>query len=393
MRPAAPKALRAAFALSLLAALPACGKRGDPQPPLPRTPQPVTGLSVAQRGRGIEVAYTAPRATAGGVPLTALDVELLRAEIEGEFTDVARSASRKAAPGEAVREAGPLPPPGTRLRLAARARAGGRLSALTPIVTLAVQAPLEPPSDLKAALTPKGVSLAWTAPPGGIPPPIVAPSPSPSPSPAAKPGAPAAPSPSPAASPGPSGSPAASPSPTPTPSPTPAPSPTPPPPPTSGYWIYRRDAGGTYGAPLVRAPLQVALLDDETVAPGQKVCYVARLVAATEPVIESESSNEVCLEVRDVEAPAAPTGVTALARDGAIEVSWSPSSERDLAGYRIYRSAPGGTPERVAEAAAGESTYRDTAVASGVTRVYTVTAVDAAGNESPPSAPAEGGLP
>ena len=381
MRPAAPKALRAACALSLLASLPACGKRGDPQPPLPRTPQPVTGLSVAQRGRGIEVAYTAPRATAGGVALTALDVELLRAETEGEFTDVARAVSRKAAPGEAVREAGPLPPPGTRLRLAARARAGGRLSALTPIVTLAVQAPLAPPSDLKAALTPKGVSLAWTAPSGGIPPPIVAPSPSPSPSPAAKPAAPPAPSPSPGASPAPS------------PSPTPAPSPTPPPPPTSGYWVYRRDAGGTYGAPLVRAPLQVALLDDATVAAGQKVCYVARLVAATEPVIESESSNEVCLEVRDVEPPAAPTGVTALARDGAVEVSWSPSSERDLAGYRVYRSAPGGAPERVAEAGAGESTYRDTAVAAGVTRVYTVTAVDAAGNESPPSAPAEGGLP
>ena len=61
----------------------------------------------------------------------------------------------------------------------------------------------------------------------------------------------------------------------------------------------------------------MAAFDDEAVAPGQKICYVARLVAATDPVIESESSNEVCLEVRDVEAPAAPTGVTALAREGA----------------------------------------------------------------------------
>jgi hypothetical protein len=401
LRPAAPKALRAACALSLLAWLPACGKRGDPQAPLPRTPQPVTGLSVAQRGSRIEIAYVAPRATAGGVPLTELEVEVLRAEGEGELTAVARAASRKAGPGEAVREAGPLPPPGTHLRLAARARAGGRVSALTPVVTLAVLAALAPPSDLKARLTPKGVSLAWTAPPGGIPPPIVAPSPSPSPSPAAKPTAPAAASPatSPAPSPGgpaspsPAAPPGASPSPTPAPSPTPVPSPTPPPPPTSGYWIYRRDASGTYGAPLVRAPLQVAAWDDETVAPAQKVCYVARLVAATEPVIESDSSNEVCLEVRDVEAPAAPTGVTALARDGAVEVSWSPSSERDLARYRVYRGAAGGAPARVAELGAGESTYRDTAVAAGETHVYTVTAVDAAGNESPPSAPAEGGLP
>ena len=107
----------------------------------------------------------------------------------------------------------------------------------------------------------------------------------------------------------------------------------------------------------------------------------------------SSSSNEVCLEVRDVEAPAAPTGVTALARDGAVEVSWSPASERDLAGYRVYRAAPGAAPERVAEVGAGEGTYRDTAVAAGATHVYTVTAVDAAGNESPASVPAEGGLP
>jgi hypothetical protein len=352
---------------------------------------------VAQRGQRIEVAYAAPRTTAGGVALTALEVELLRADAEGEFADVAGVTSRKAAPGEAVREAAPLASPGTRVRLAARARAGGRVSALTPVVTLAVQAPLTPPSDLKARLTPKGVVLAWTAPPGGIPPPIVIPSPSPSPSPAARPAAPPTPSPSPAASPGgpPSPAPAAPPAaaPSPSPSPTPVPSPTPPPPPTSGYWIYRRDAGGSYGAPLVRAPLQVAAFDDETVAPGQKVCYAARLVAATDPVIESESSNEVCLEVRDVEAPAAPTGVTALARDGAVEVSWSPSSERDLAGYRVYRAVPGAAPERVAEVGAGESTYRDTAVAAGATHVYTVTAVDAAGNESPASAPAEGGLP
>jgi len=391
LRPAAPPRLRAACALALLAALPACGKRGDPQAPLPRTPQPVTGLSIAQRGQKLEVAYVAPRATAGGVPLAAVEVELLRAEIEGEMADVAHAARRKATPGEAVRESGPLPAPGTRLRVAARAHAFGRLSALTPIVTLAVQAPLEPPSDLKAKLTAKGVSLAWTAPPGGIPPPIVAPSPVPSPAPAAKPSA--RPIPSPAGSASPSASPAASPTPTPSPSPTPVPSPTPPPPPSSGYWIYRRESAGAYGAPLVRAPLQVAAFDDQTAAPGQKVCYVVRLVAATEPVIESDSSNEVCLEIRDVEAPAAPTGVTALARDGAVEVSWSPSSERDLAGYRVYRAAAGAAPERVAEVGAGESTYRDTAVAAGETRAYTVTAVDAAGNESPPSAPAEGGLP
>ena len=393
MNPAALPRLRAACALAFLASLPACGKRGDPLAPLPRTPQPVAGLTLAQRGGNLEVSYVAPRATTGGVALEALEVEVLRAETEGEFAKVARAGSRQTAPGEAVRETGPLPAPGTQVRVAARARAGGRVSALSPVVSLAVQAPLAAPKDLEAELVAKGVAVEWTPPPGGIPPPIARPSPSPSPSPSPPPRAPAAPAPSAGApsSPIPPGAPGASPAPSP--SPSPSPSPTPPPPPSSGYWIYRRDNGGAYGAPLVRAPLQVASFRDEGLAPGQGVCYVARLVASTEPVIESESSNEVCLTVKDVEPPAAPTGVAALVRDGAMEVSWSPSSEPDLAAYRVYRARAGAAPERLAEVGAGESAYRDTTLAAGVPHVYTVTAVDAAGNESPPSAPAEGALP
>jgi hypothetical protein len=398
LNPAALPPLRAACALGLLALLPACGKRGDPLAPLPRTPQPVTGLSVAQRGRNLEVAYVAPRATAGGVALSAMEVEVLRAETEGDFAKVAHGGSRKAGPGEALRDTLPLPAPGTQVRIAARAHAGGRVSALSPVLSLTVVAPPEAPRDLKAELVPRGVSLTWTAPPGGIPAPIPRPSPSPSPSPS--PHAPAPPgagtvasSPSPAPAPGVSPTPSPGVSPPPASAPTPAPSPTPPPPPSSGYWIYRRDSAGAYGAPLVRAPLQVASFKDEGVALGQSVCYVSRLVASTEPVIESEPSNEACLTVKDVEAPAAPTGVAALARDGGVEVSWSPSSEPDLASYRVYRAASGAAPERLAEVGAGESSYRDTTAVAGVTHVYTVTAVDAAGNESPPSAPAEGALP
>ena len=139
-------------------------------------------------------------------------------------------------------------------------------------------------------------------------------------------------------------------------------------------------------------PLQAATFEDSA-APGQSLCYVVRMAAATQPAIESASSNEVCVEVKDVEAPAAPSGVAALVREGAVELSWSPSSEPNLAVYRVYRARPGAAPERIAEVAPGESAYRDAAPERGVPFLYTVTAVDGAGNESPPSAPAEGSLP
>ena len=384
MSSAAPPWLRVACAFVAAAALARCGKRGDPVAPLPRTPQAVTGLTVSQRGREVEVRYVAPRVTTGGAGLSVLEVEVLRAETEGDFAKVAREETRKAAPGEALRDTAPLPPAGTTLRVAARARAGSHVSASTPVVTLRVQPPLSPPVDLNAQLTPRGVGLSWTPPPGGIPPPLPAPPPSPSPSPQARPPVPVRPSPSPSAVPA---------SPAPAASPTPAPSPTPPPAPTSGYWIYRREPGGRYEAPLVPVPLQVAAVEDSSAVPGQSLCYVARLVAATEPVIESGSSNEVCVSVKDVAAPAAPAGVAALVREGAVELSWSPSSEPDLALYRVYRARPGAAPQRIAEVAAGESTYRDAALERGVPFLYTVTAVDNAGNESPPSAPAEGSLP
>jgi hypothetical protein len=397
---AAPPWLRAACVLVAAAALSRCGKRGDPVAPLPRTPQAVTGLTVSQRGQEVEVSYVAPRVTTGGAGLSVLDVEVLRAEAEGDFAKVARAQTRKAAPGEALTETAPLPPPGTTLRVAVRARAGSHVSALTPVATLRVQPPPSPPTDLNAQITPRGVALSWTPPPGGIPPLLPAPSPSPSPLPALRPplpprprpsagprGGPGSPSPPPvASSPGPG-------APVTLASPAPAQSPSPPPPPSSGYWIYRRPPGGRYEAPLVPVPLQVAAFEDSSAAPGQSFCYVARLAAATEPVIESGSSNEVCVSVKDVAAPAAPAGVTALVREGALELSWSPSSEPDLAVYRIYRARPGAAPQRVAEVAAGESTYRDASLERGVPFLYTVTAVDGAGNESPPSAPAEGSLP
>jgi hypothetical protein len=349
---------------------------------------------VAQRGPELEVNYTAPRVTTGGAGLPVIDVEVLRAETEGDFAKVAKGRTRKAAPGEALRETGPLPAPGTTLRVAARARAGSHVSALSPVVTLRVLAPPPPPTDLKAQLTPRGVALSWTPPPGGIPAPLPTPSPSPSPPPAARPPLPPRPSPSPVPPrPAPAAPGAVAASPSPGPSPTPVPSATPPPPPSTGYWLYRREPGGSYEAPLQAVPLQAASSEDSSAAPGQSFCYVARLVAATEPVIESASSNEVCLAVKDVAAPAAPAGVAVLVRDGAVEVSWSPSSEADLAVYRVYRGRHGEAPERIAEVAAGESTYRDTALPRGAPSLYTVTAVDASGNESPPSAAAEGSLP
>ena len=377
----------------VLAAALGCGKRGDPLPPLSRTPQPVKDLTLAQRGPEIEIRYTAPRTTTGGIRLDLHEVEILTARAEGDFAKTALVEARKVAPGETVSVTQPLPPPGTRLRVAGRAVSGGDRSALSSVVTLLVQPPPAAPSDLKAQLTPEGVILTWT---GTVP----SPPPTPSPSPAASPAASPAPSPSPAtpATPAPSGSPAP-PVKAPVPAVVPARPGIPaaaapaPKPPTPGFRIFRRDPVASYEAPMNPVPITTTAFADRTAGSGPRWCYMVRAAASVEPVVESAPSNEICVDIKDVAPPAAPVGVATLASASAVEVSWSPSAEPDLAGYRLYRAPEGGTPSRLAELPPGQTTWRDASPGRGGLFVYTVTAFDQLGNESPPSKPAEGHLP
>ena len=378
--------MRRLAAVFLLAALPGCGKRGDPLPPLDRTPQPVRELAVAQRGGDLEIRYVTPRTTAGGVRLDLHEVEVLTARGDAEFAK-ALIESRKVAPGETVVVTQPLPPPGTRLRIAARAVSGRNRSALTPLVTLLVQPAPAPPTDLKARLTPDAVVLTWagTVPSPPPPPPVPSPSPaaspsaSPAPSPAATPPLPAAPK---AALPAKPAPPAAASMPAP-----------PAKPATPGFRIFRRDPVASYDAPMNPVPVTTNAFEDRTAGAGPRYCYVVRAAASVEPVVESPPSDEVCVDIVDVAPPAAPAGVATLAGAETVDLSWSPSAEPDLAGYRVYRAPEGGTPARLAELPAGQTTWRDPAPGRGGLFLYTVTAFDRSGNESAPSRPAEGHLP
>lgn len=85
----------------------------------------------------------------------------------------------------------------------------------------------------------------------------------------------------------------------------------------------------------------------------------------------------------DTQAPPAPQGLEAVLASGpAVALSWSPVAASDLAGYRLYRDGQPITADLVSG-----TNNEDGAPGSGLL-TYTVTALDLAGNESPPSAPA-----
>ena len=345
----------------------------------------MTSLKLAQRGDLLEIAYVAPRATTGGARLGVVAVEILRADAAGDFQKTARRARRKAAPGETLAETTPLPAAGTTVRVAARALDRGRASTLSSIATLVVQPPPPAPHDLVAQLKGDSVALSWEG---------TVPSPGPEPLPGAVRLAVGLECPEFSAAvrqglatrqtgPSPRRPPLGA-----RPSPSPSPSPKPP---ARGFLVYRRrEPAGHFGGPIRSEPFTTNVFEDRTVSLGEQWCYVVATAVSTEPVVESARSNEACVSVRDIVPPAAPSGAAALPRADGIEVSWSPSTEADLASYRVYRQAPGGARERVGEVAPPETSLRDTTALPGITYAYTVTAADHAGNESAPSGAAPG---
>jgi fibronectin type 3 domain-containing protein len=101
------------------------------------------------------------------------------------------------------------------------------------------------------------------------------------------------------------------------------------------------------------------------------------------PWKESLDSAEASATPRDLTPPDRPTGLTVVPGVNRVFLTWNENKERDLAGYRVYRSTRSGRDyERLTDTLLVRTTFSDLTAKSGVTYYYVVTAVDKAGNES-----------
>lgn len=152
---------------------------------------------------------------------------------------------------------------------------------------------------------------------------------------------------------------------------------------------FRPDAGGTL---------------DATAQRGETYLYTAQrirnvVIEGHALQIRSAPSTSVTVVMRDTFPPKPPAGLETIAGTVAsapsIDLSWRPNSEPDLAGYLVYRKELGaggqatGALVRLTPSPVQEPGFRDTTVVAGNTYSYFVTAVDAVGNESAASAPAQ----
>jgi len=155
-----------------------------------------------------------------------------------------------------------------------------------------------------------------------------------------------------------------------------------------GYNVYRETEKGRIDeTPVNKEPLRTNTFIDTSVVNSKTYYYRVRAVdSPARPWKESLDAGEVSATPRDFTPPERPTGITVVPGVGRVFLTWNENKERDLAGYHIYRSTKSNRDrERLTNMPINRTTFSDEAVEAGTTYYYAVTAVDKAGNESPPS--------
>ena len=350
------------FAFCLLPfylSLPACGKRRPPLPPAERVPQRTEFLSGVQRGNQVILSWPAPLRNAPDESVQSIrrvDVYRLAEPIgaprgltEEQFG--ARATLIGSVPFESIRLAGPgdtvtytdaleLREP-VRLRYAVRyVNAAGQRAAYSNFLLIEPAARVSQPPAIagQPEVRESAIVLRWQPPAanvdGSVPPNVL------------------------------------------------------------GYNVYR--AGRAQAEPA-QAPINRELVSgseyaDQTFQFGEEYVYVVRAVSlgsGDTPQVESLNSNAVTANPRDIFPPSAPEGLSAAVSPGRIAIFFAANPERDVAGYNIHRSTDPDLPKarwtKLNRALYERNTYQDEAVNTGVRYYYYLTAVDTAGNVSPPS--------
>jgi len=163
----------------------------------------------------------------------------------------------------------------------------------------------------------------------------------------------------------------------------------------SRYVVYDVAGLGTEPPPArperLRPPGRTESYVDSDIVFGETRCYAVRVLDAVgELEIEGPESPASCVVLTDTFAPGAPTGLVAVADDGAVNLVWNANDESDLAGYLVLRaSAPDATLQPLTPEPVERTRYRDAGVVPGQRYRYAVQAVDSAvpPNLSPASPP------
>jgi hypothetical protein len=342
-----------------------CAQMGPPLPPSLELPKPPTDLHAARKGNRVTLTWSEPSLTTDRQSARYIGATLICRAVETEISGCESPIARVPAPSEPQPQ--PEPPATGRSTNAARRtpqtyidnlaanaqrqdssaeityaievlNRNGRGGGVSNRVHIPAILTLPPPSDLTVQLTGDGVVLAWTStgesqalPAPGI---------------------------------------------------------------QLRYRIYRRDESSGKDAIAGEVPLgergTVSFTDSGF---DWEKTYLYRITtvsiiqrAGSEVQVEGDDTAPIRVIAHDIFPPAVPTGLqAAFSGEGQkpfIDLIWSPVTNADLAGYNVYRGEVSGSVVKLNTDIVKSPSYRDSAVASGKTYTYSVTAVDVRGNES-----------
>lgn len=381
------KKLLALATLCLLLA--SCAQLGPPLPPSLELPKPPGDLRASRKGNRVTLSWSEPTLTTDRQSVRYLGPTLVCRSLESEITTCGNPAAtvppppvpappKRGSTHPPAQKSGPRPTPQTYTDTLPSAmqqpdptaevtyaveilNRSARSAGFSNRVHVPAVVTLPPPSDLAADLTGDGVILTWTS--AGEPR-------NPAKIPATSPDSPTI---------------------------------------QLRYRIYRRDESTgkdvIAGEVPVGEPGPARFVDSSF---EWEKTYLYRITGVSlikrpgsEVEVEGEDSPPVRVVAHDVFPPSVPTGLqAAYSGEGQkpfVDLIWAPVMNADLAGYNVYRSesnAAAGEPMvKINSELVKSPSYRDTAVASGETYTYSVSAVDVRGNESHQSDPTSEPVP
>jgi hypothetical protein len=139
----------------------------------------------------------------------------------------------------------------------------------------------------------------------------------------------------------------------------------------TGYNILRGTSTGVY---TVTNQVVSNTNYDTTVVGGTTYFYA---VQATNSSGASANSSEVSV-TPTIALPSAPTGLTAVGTNGAVNLNWSAGA--GAASYNVKRSTTSGAEATIISV--GTTSFSDTTVVNGTTYFYTVSSTNAAGESA-----------
>jgi hypothetical protein len=147
------------------------------------------------------------------------------------------------------------------------------------------------------------------------------------------------------------------------------------------YRIGANEPPNELAPPINAAPVKGPTYSD--VPPYGTYTYRVSAVASTGPPrIESDASAPATITYKDLTPPPAPATLTALVEVKNVRLIWDPVNVPDLAGYFVYRYERNQRIKFQTGAPIPATHFGDSSPDPGITYTYAVTAVDKNGNES-----------